>query len=445
MSKKKILFVYPSSYDSKNCMIKSKYSLVPSRTLPYLAALTPARYDMRIVDELVDKLNFDEDVDLVALTGMLRHMPRAIDIAREFRKRGVPSIIGGVGAFSVRNMIEESGVFESFIIGEVDETWKDILNDFEKGQLKRCYEHAAPPQLSGLPHARFDLLNQRKYMRSFVNAKDPIIPVETSRGCPYNCRFCLVTRYFGKKMRYRHINEVVDEIKYHKAKHILFTDDNIAVNPARAQELFQAIKPLGIEWFGQFESRTIENPKLLRLAGESGCRVALVGIESIVGDNLLSINKHQSAKLGFEDIVNGFKEAGVYMLASLIFGMDYDTTLIIDRTIERSIALGVDAIIPWMLTPLPGTACYDDFKRNDSLIHENYSSYDCWHAVIRPKRMSSTELEKHYWQGLKRFYSLRSILSRAWRDNRWSAIWLLGNLYFRQQVRKGLHPFAGNS
>lgn len=441
---KKILFIYPSSYDSLNRLIKSKSSFIPSRTLPYLAALTPARYKSRIIDELVDDLDFDEEADLAVLTGMLRHMPRAIDIAGEFQKRGVPSIIGGVGAFSVRNMIEESGAFKSFIIGEVDEIWPDILDDFEKGRLKKCYE-CAPPQLSGLPRARFDLINQKKYLRSFVNAKDPIIPVETSRGCPHNCRFCLVTRYFGKKMRYRPVGEVVDEIKYYGAKHILFTDDNIAINPARARELFKAIKPLKIQWFGQFESRMIENPGLLRLAGESGCRTAFVGIESIEKDNLVSIDKHQSAKLDFKDIVNGFKEAGVDLFASLIFGMDYDTTEIIDRTIEQSIELNIDAIIPWMLTPIPGTACYDDFKKDGRLIHENYSLYDSWHLVIRPKKILPAALEKHYWRGLRRFYSARSILLRAWRGNKFNLTWLLCSLYFHRQVRRGMHPFAGGS
>lgn len=212
MAKKKILFVYPTSYDIRNNLIKSIRSFVPSRTLPYLAALTPARYDVRIVDELVDDVDFEEDVDLVALTGMLRHMPRAIDIAKEFRKRGVPSIIGGVGAFSVRDMIEKSGVFESFVIGEVDETWPDILDDFDKGRLKRRYECPAPPLLSGLPHARFELLNRKKYLMSFANTKDPVMLIETSRGCPHNCRFCLVTRYFGKKMRYRPVGEVINEM-----------------------------------------------------------------------------------------------------------------------------------------------------------------------------------------------------------------------------------------
>jgi len=445
MSKKKLLFIYPSSYDDQNRLIKSKKSFVPSRALPYIAALTPKRYEIYFVDELIDDIPFKADVDLVVMSGMLRHMPRAVDIAKEFQLRKIPSIIGGIGAFSVQDYIKKSGAFESLVIGEVDEKWTEILDDFEEGRLKRRYECAPPAELKGFPPPRFDLLNNKKYMKSFFNSKELIIPVETSRGCPHNCNFCLVTCYFGKKMRYRPIGEVVEEIKYHGVRYIIFTDDNIAINPARARELFLAIKPLKMRWLAQFESRAIEDPELLRLAAESGCQSAFVGVESILPDNLRSANKHQAANLKFKDIVEGFHKAGINTLVSMIFGMENDTPEIIDRTIEEAIRSNVDGLIPWMLTPIPMTPCHVDHKNEKRLIHENYSLYDCWHPVTRPGQMTPAELEKSFWQGLRRFYSMRSILSRAWRGRHWSMSWLLCSLYFHRQVRKGLHPFSGNS
>ncbi len=445
MRKKRLLFVYPSSYDKENRLIKSKKSFVPSRTLPYLAALTPNRYETSIIDELVDSLNFDEEIDLVAITGMLSHIPRAIDIAREFKKRGIPSIIGGVGAFALQEMIEKSGVFDCLVIGEVDRSWEAILDDFDHGRLKRRYECTDHPELAALPMARFDLLNRKKYIRAFSDWRNPVIPIETSRGCPHNCDFCFVTRYFGKRMRYRPIDEVVEEIKYHGAKFILFTDDNIAINPKRARELFLALKPLKIQWMGQFESGVVRYPELLRLASESGCRTAFVGVESLVSDNLYSVNKSHSAKVDFKDIVKGFKEAGIDLFSSLIFGMDNDTQDVIKQTVEEMIKSNVDAIIPWIFTPGPGTPCYNEQKTDKRLIHENYSLYDYWHVVAEPKQMTSNELTKSFWQGLKRFYSLRSILLRAWRGKQWSMSWFLCSFYFRHQVHKGLHPFSGSA
>ena len=348
LKNKKLTFIYPSSYDEHNRLIKNKKAFFPARTLPYLAGITPKRYHVRIIEELIDDINFDDDTDLVALTGMVRHMPRAIDIAREFRKRGKTVIVGGVGTYSLQNWIEESKAFDSIIVGEVDKQWENILDDFECGKLKSKYEIFDHPELTNLAPARFDLLNLKKYKKSFFDRKNPILPIETSRGCPHDCKFCLVTRYFGPKMRYRPINDVVQEIKYYGAKDIVFTDDNIIVNLTRARELFLAIKPLGIKWFGQFESQVVRHPDLLRLAAESGCRNAFVGVESLNNMNLHSAGKSRNTKVEFKDLVKSFKNVGIPLIASLIFGMDYDTPESIAWTIEQMIQYDVDFIFPWI-------------------------------------------------------------------------------------------------
>jgi len=441
---KKILFIYPSSYDINRNIIRSKRSFFPARTLPYLAALTPARHKIFIIDELLDSVDFDADIDLVVLTGMLRHMPRAFDIAAGFRRRGKAVIIGGVGAFAIREQIEKSEIFDSLVIGEADELWHIILQDFEQGRLKKIYECHNHPELKGLPPARVDLLNTRKYLKAFWDRKHPVIPIETSRGCPHNCRFCLVTCYFGKKMRYRPVNEVVEEIKYQGAKCIFFTDDNIAINPDRAKELFLAIKPLHIQWLAQYETRVIKHPDLLRLAAESGCVGAVVGIESLLEANLYSANKLHNIKIDFKSLVKSFKEVEIPLIASIIFGFDNDTPETIEWTIGQMIKNDVDAILPWLLTPLPKTPFFDECKEKGCLIHENYSLYDCWHPVIRPKLMTSEQLERSFWKGLKRFYSLRLIFQRMLSMETGDIPGMVCQLYFHNQIRKNLHPISGN-
>lgn len=438
---KKILFIYPSLYNEQNRIIRLKRAFHPSRTLPYLAALTPRYYHIRIVEEFIESINFDEDVDLIALTGMVCHMRRAIDIAREFRKRGKTVIVGGVGVFSLQNFIEESNAFDSIIVGEVDKHWENILVDFEHGQLKPKYELFDYPDLENLPPARFELLNLKKYMKSFFDHKNPLLPIETSRSCPHNCKFCLVTRYFGPKVRYRPIRDVVQEIKHYGAKDIIFTDDNILVNPSRSRELFHAIKPLGIKWFGQFECLAVKHPELLRLAAESGCHSALVGVESLLEENLYSAGKSRNIKVAFKDVVKGFKHARIRMIASLIFGMDHDTPENITWTIEEMIKYKVDMIIPLMLTPTPRTPLYEEYKGNGQIAHENYSLYDYLHAVIHPKQMSRDELINSYWKGLKRFYSFGPILRRVLqaKDRK---LRLIANLYYRKRIVNGFHPFT---
>jgi len=444
MSKKNILFIYPSSYDTRGRLIKSRKAFIPSRTLPYLAALTPNRYECQILDELVEEINFDTNADIIVFTGMLRHIPRAIDIAREFKKRKKITIIGGVGAFAVKDMVKKSGAFDCQIVGEVDDLWPSVLDDLEHGKLKDRYECLHTTQLKSLPHARFDLMNDKKYMRAFWDRKHPIVPIETSRGCPKACEFCLVSRFFGNKMRYRPVEEVVEEIKYQGSKFVMFTDDNIAINPDRARELFLAIKPLKIQWLGQFEASTIEHPELLRLASESGCASALVGIESLVEDNLRSVNKGHNIKFSLKDIMAAFRQADIPLLASLIFGLDYDTPETIEWTIEEMIANDVNAILPWIFTPTPGTLSYDRIKNEGRILHKNYSLYDFWHPVSRPKSMTADQLEEAFWRGLKRYYSLPLIWERLVTSKKDEIPATLYHLYFYWKIRRGLHPLAGN-
>lgn len=444
-NKKKILFILPSRYDEKGNLVKSKMGYFPSRTLPYLAALTPHKYAVSIIDEMVDEVKLDTDADMIAFTGLLPNMPRALDLAKEFKRRNKTVIIGGVGAYSIKKQLAEKGVFDSIIIGEVDREWENILDDYDNGVLKKQYEFNEHPDLDRLPYARYDLLNMNKYIKSPVDKINPMISIETSRGCPHNCSYCLVTKYFGKLMRYRPIEDIVDEIKFQRAKHIIFTDDNIAINPRRARELFEALKPLKIHWFGQFDTGVTKHPGLLNLAAESGCRAAFVGIESLDTENLCSVNKIHNTKMNIRDIAKAFRDAGIIFLASLIFGLDNDTHEVIKGTIDQMLHEHVDTIFPWVLTPIPGTPVYDTLKKNNRLLHENYSLYDGVNIVINPNRMSVEELKKDYWKGLKRFYSLGAIIPRVMHAKQGRICELIYNLYVHNQVRKGLHPWIGKT
>lgn len=440
---KKVLIVYPSAYGEEGQVVKSPVSYVVPRILPYLAALLPSHYEPRLVDELVDDLDFEAETDLVLLTGMLRHMPRAIDIGRGFRKRGKPVVIGGPGAFSIKDDLEKSGAFDSIVIGEAESLLEPILRDFEKGELKKSYFQTEPPDLSGFPHARFDLLKTNKYMKSIADKIHIRYPIETSRGCPYNCHFCLVTKLFGKRMRYRPIPEVVAEIQAYGGKSILFTDDNIAINPRRARELFQALIPLKIKWLGQFDSQVIKDPDLLKLAAKAGCVNAFVGIESLNQENLSEFNKTTRRQQDIGEIVKAFRKAGIILFASLIFGLDKDTPQSIEATVNTLKKLGVGIAIPWLLTPFPGTRVYDDYKKEGRILHENYSQYDCWHPVIRPKSMSTEDMEKAYWKGLRSFYSIPSIIIRVLWNRKFIFPGFIVGFLYRKQVLKGLHPFSG--
>ncbi len=439
----KVLIVYPSHYNEKGALIKIRKALLVPRILPYLAALTPPGYDVRLLNEVVEDLDFDMDVDLVALTGMICHMPRAVEIAREFRRRGKTTVYGGVAAYTFQDQL--SGVFDSLVPGEAEGIWPRLLADFERGALQPLYENAAAPALDGLPLPRYDLINPKHYLNSRYDKQHPIYSLETSRGCPHNCDFCLVTRFFGKRMRFRPIDEVVAEIKHCGAKYLFLSDDNIAVAPARARELFIALAPLGVKWIGQFETSAARDPELLRLAAAAGCTAAFLGVESLNQDNLRAVNKPQRDHGDIRDVVKAFTAAGISVTASVIFGLDADTPASIADTARELADAGVQIMMPWIITPLPRTRFFDRCVQQSAFLHTNYNLYDAMHPVIRHHGMSPAQLEQAYWKAAAQFYSLPNIFKRVGRL-RAGRIKRLGiQLYHRHKFRQRRHPWAGDA
>jgi len=441
---KKIHFIQPSSYDEKGQIIKSKRSVFPSRALPYLAALTPQQFETRITDEKVEALHFTDDSDLIVLTGTVNRIPRAIDIAKEFKKIGKKVVIGGIGAYALQHEIEQLDVFDSIVIGEAETSWNIVLDDFDRGNLKRIYQYQPPKELKGLPFARFDLLKSENYRKTVTDPKNFIVPIETSRGCPHGCIYCSVTQFFGKTMRYRPISELIDEIKYQRGNYLFFTDDNIAINPDRARELFLALKPLGIHWMGQFETSVINNPEIIKLAGESGCRMAIIGVESLSEDNIISIQKKRNLNIRVDELIQCLKKANIRTICSIMFGLDHDSPESIMETVKFMIDNKVEIMLPWILTPFPRTPLHEKFKEENLILHDNYSLYDAVHCVFQPKQFKHDELEEIYWHAYRHYYKFRSIFPRILDSSNLMRIVrkLIIELYMRNNVYRGRHPYS---
>ena len=437
---KEIVYLSPSSYDEKNLVKKARQGQQPGRALPYLAALTPPYFKVRIVDEVFADVDFAVG-DLIAMTSMIKQIPRAIDLSREFRKRGKKTIIGGVAAFALIDQLK--GKFDAIVTGEVDRLWPDILADFENNRLKELYQIDEAPTLENLPFPRFDLIDKKNYVKTPIDREHPIIAIETSRGCPNGCSYCLVSQFFGKKMRYRPIADVTAEIKFQKSRLITFSDDNLLIHPERGRELMQAIKPLGIRWNGQFDASFVRHPDLMRLAKESGCFTGLVGVESLSLQNLQTIGKGKSvSRIPFEEIAAAFREHKIPLIASLMFGMEHDTEESIMYTIDQMIKHDVPFIYPWILTPIPRTETYETYRQQGRIVHHNFSLYDHWHTVIRPHNMSPEGLDRAFWRATRRFYSFKNSV-RLLHSSPESKIHLsLMHLWYRNRVKRHLHPIS---
>ncbi|MBN1558389.1 MAG: radical SAM protein [Lentisphaerae bacterium] len=447
----KLLLIKPAQILGGRPM-KFRTAYIATRALPYLAALTPSDFEVSIVDDNIDEIDFDAPVDLVGITSLLPQVPRLIQIADAFRERGVPVVAGGVGASSVPDAVRPH--VDCLVVGEGETTWPQALADFKAGRLQPEYRSDTFFSMENMPAPRFDLLNPNGYMRATRVASCSglsRIPIETSRGCPHNCSFCYVSRFFGRRMRLRPIEDVVREVERFPGAYILFVDDNIGAVPQRAKALFRALTPLGIRWFGQFSTLAADDPELLDLAAASGCMNAFIGVESVSAETLASVHKSFNLKRSLAATLGAFRRAGIDPHVSLIFGFDGETPETVRHTIDEMVALKVHLMYASILTPLPGTELHEQMEREGRLLHQDYSLYDTFHAVFRTMPLEPATLEDLYWQANARFYATPNVLRRYADAVRWMRPGrfrpyvhnLIGNLYFRKLIERRIHPLSG--
>jgi radical SAM superfamily enzyme YgiQ (UPF0313 family)/anti-anti-sigma regulatory factor len=374
----------------------------PRITLPLIAALTPEGIEVGITDENVTPIDYDERPDLVGLTAMTMHAHQAYSIADRFRSMGIPVVFGGIHASMMPH--EAKKHCDAVVIGEAEQVWPRLLDDFDRGKLKPFYGPSTPPPLKGLPRPRMELLD--------ANAYDNISCIQTTRGCPFNCDYCSVSHFFGHRLRYRPIPEVIEEVKSLNEKRIVFVDDNIVGNPSYARGLFQKLIPLNIRWGGQASITIARDPSLLRLASESGCYSLFIGIESLLADNLISMNKRINRVNEYEDAIKRIHDHGITVIGSFIFGMDHDDASIFERTVRFCEKNRIELPVFFILTPVPGTRLFKRLKEEGRILSEDWSKYDGATVLFQPRLLSVESLQNGFNWACKEVYSWNSILRR---------------------------------
>ena len=353
----------------------------PSLTIPILSALTPPEIKRSFVDEVFESIDFDEDVDLVAISAMTAQVSRGYEIADIYRKKGVTVVMGGVHASVLPD--EALGHVDSVMIGEAELQWSAMLSDFQKGALKRVYRCSEYVEMNKIPLADRTIFEGKvRPVHGTINS------VQATRGCPHNCSFCSVTQFFGNTYRYRDIDSIIDEIKtLDMSKEICFVDDNIYGNRIYAKELFLKLAELNIRWSGQGNITLAKDKELLQLCAKSGCSGLLMGIESINENNLVN---------DYKEAIKIIQDSGVKILGSFIFGLDDDTTDIFTDTLkfveETEIALPAFNI----LTPYPGTRTAMELEQQNRIFSYDWSDYTATKAVFYPKKMTVDELNDGY-------------------------------------------------
>jgi radical SAM superfamily enzyme YgiQ (UPF0313 family) len=437
----KLLLVQPSQLHQDGNAKKLKRVFNIPLSVYLLAGLTPKEWDIRIVNDYTDEMLYDDPVDLVGITATTLHSHRGFEIAEEFRKRGKKVVMGG---FHPTLFTEEARQHcDAVVVGEAEHVWEKCLDDFKNDRLQPVYQAEGFCDLAGMPVPRFDLIELRKF-------KNKVIPVESTRGCPYNCDYCSVTRFYGSKFRNRPVADVVRDIKATKSPFIGFVDDNIAGRASYCYELFEALVPLKIYWMSQVSIRLADDEKLLELAARSGFRYAIVGIETLDEGNLDSVGKKSVNNV--EDYVRKsklFEKYGITIAANLMFGFDNDTPETFEKT-YKFVLQNYYVPNPYILTPYPGTPLFNQYREAGRMLHFDFRKYNAYTTVFRPKNFTPEELDRLFNKFSRRVYSIPNILKRFFHhlDRRFpfgsfmtQLAVALSSLTVRANIRKGLLPY----
>jgi radical SAM superfamily enzyme YgiQ (UPF0313 family) len=411
-----------------------KSFLVPPLNLMLLAALVPSDVEVEIIDERTGPIDFEASGDLVGITCMTADAIHAYKLADEFRARGVKVVLGGIHPTVLPK--EAIAHADAVVIGEAEGVLNSLLRDARAGSLQQFYESSTFHDLKGLPFPRRDLLKDEFYVTKNL--------IQTTRGCPHRCCFCSISVVAGLQYRCRPVDEVIKEIDSLDGRLIGFVDDNINGNMTYAKQLFEAMIPLQTKWYGDATLILGENRKMLSLAAQSGCKILLIGFESLSQSTLNGINKQFNKASHFSDIIRRIHDHGIGVIGSFILGLDGDTAAEFDQIVEFANKTSLDLVQVSVMTPYPGTQLFAELDAANRLITKDWGFYDTTrgNVVFKPQNMTPEELQGGFFEVYDRLYSFSSIMKRLARSRSFPAFFIPYNIRQRKKiksVRKQFH------
>jgi radical SAM superfamily enzyme YgiQ (UPF0313 family) len=374
--------------------------------LPVLAALTPSDVEVVLIDENVEPINFDEKVDLVGITGMTYLISRSYEIADEYRKRGVPVVMGGIHVSALpEEAIQHS---DSVVIGEAEEIWEYIMRDAQKGNLQKFYRAPRFPDLNNSPVPRWDLLKNNKYL---------YFSMQIGRGCPYNCEFCTVTLFNGREYRHKPVEKVMEEIdvlqKIDKRKGVFFADDNILSNSSYVKHIFGQLINKKVEWWCQASINRLKEDEMLKLMYDAGCRSVFVGFESILGESLVSMQKNQINKVEeYAETIKKVHSHGMGVFGSFVLGSDGEDETVFKKTEEFIMENNLLFAMVNILTPVIGTVLTERLEKEERLLAVNWDRHNGDFVCFKPQLMSPQLLQRKREELVSSIYSYNKIYKR---------------------------------
>jgi radical SAM superfamily enzyme YgiQ (UPF0313 family) len=402
----KVKMILPALTEAHNPFWRPiKYSLFPPLGLATLAGYLRDDDQVTIQDEHVERLDLDDEPDLVAIQVYITSAYRAYELAAHYRRKGAHVALGGL---HVTSLPEESARHaDTIFLGPGEDTWPTFLADLRAGRPGRVYRSQVR-SLSGLPRIRRDLIKRHLYL----------VPnsIVVSRGCPHVCDFCYKEAFYagGKSFYTQTVDRALAEIESLPGRHLYFLDDHLFGHLRFAAALFDGMRGMGRLWQAAATVSSVLQPGLLERAADSGLRSLFVGFETLNPAALRAQHKYQNLNRDYSAAIQRLHTLGVMINGSFVFGMDEDDGSVFERTVEWAIGQGIETATFHILTPYPGTALHQRLAAEGRIASANWDHYDTRHAVYRPARITAEKLEQGYWQSYRDFYRWGSILRGAW-------------------------------
>ena len=419
--KHKITFIEPKA---PNLHIFSMFKLPRLGSLVLGAMMKQRGWQVEIIVEERAKINFAElkKSDLVAISTITSTAPRAYAIADRVREDGGTVIMGGPHVTFLKDEALEHADF--VIRGEGEKALMAFIDAWEGGRdystisnlsMKTPEGNVHNPQacyvddLDSIPFADLSLLKGQLQR----TAGKTIIPIQLSRGCPFDCSFCSVTGMFGKKYRYRSTDKVLEHLEQFNDRNnfIFFYDDNFAANPRRTKELLRGMiaRKFRFQWSTQVRVDIADDPELVDLMKRAGCHTLFIGFESVNPESLREMKKKQSVE-DIQRAIRILQKQGIHIHGMFVFGFDSDTPATVKETVKFAKRARLTSVQFLLLTPLPGSELYRKLESEGRIRFYDWSLYDCHHVVFEPSNMSMAQLQKLQIKSHRSFYSSWQIL-----------------------------------
>ncbi|MBX3231747.1 MAG: B12-binding domain-containing radical SAM protein [Labilithrix sp.] len=381
-------------------------------------ACTPADVHTELVDEYSDPIDYDVKTDLVALSAKTSCATYAYDVARRFKERGKRVVMGGIHA-SLRPD-EALQHVDCVVTGEAETLWPEVVRDLQAGKLKERYDAIGFPPMDAIPAPAWGKGKPDDYL---------FHQIQTTRGCPFRCRFCSVPDISGQDFRFKPVECVLAELRalpkskgpIASGKPLYVVDDNFISRTRYTKDLLRAMAPLAQRgeipsWSAETTLNVASDEEMLDLFRDAGCSTLIIGFESVTEASLAAMDKPVNFCLTYQEAIDRIHARGMTIIGNFIVGFDTDTLGVFKQTLDFVQESGILYPFFSILTPMPGTKLFDDYKAAGRLDHEEWHLYDTRHVVFEPTNMTREELMDGYVWLYEQAYGADNLYARIERN-----------------------------